>query len=283
MAEEIGNDTKTERGFIVMGITILPTPSLIQVLLNGNVSGGTDLIISAGDALLVTDHMSVGAATAPATDTSIDLKATDAALLLNRLTTVRRDALTPTFGMILFNTNTDRLEIFNGTTWNSLDRPIFAQLSSSVNQEPGDLNPTTITFNTQDNIQGITHSTTVNPGEITIDVEGVYFISPQAQVGKTSGGTKKDFDLFIQIDRGSGFVNEPNSNIKLTIKDSDITDVVVLALAISLNVGDKITMMQRVSDAGVGLGLKNTDPEVGPPAIPRTPSIIFTMHRIGGL
>ena len=69
----------------------------------------------------------------------------------------------------------------------------------------------------------------------------------------------------------------------MSIKDQDVTDVIVSAFTIELNVGDKIRMMQRVTDSSVGMGLKNTDAEVGPPTIPRTPSIIFTMYRIGGL
>ena len=161
------------------------------------------------------------------------------------------------------------------------DTAIYAQLSSSVDQNPTDTNPTVITFNTQDAINGITHSTTVNPGEITIDTAGVYFVSPQPQVGLTSGSLTT-FDMFLQVDRGSGFADEANSNIKLTLDTADITDVIILAFTILLNVGDKIRMMQRVSNSLVGMGIKNTNPEVGPPTVPRTPSIIFTMHRVGG-
>ncbi len=144
-------------------------------------------------------------------------------------------------------------------------------------------NPTVITYNIQDAIAGLTHSTSVNPGEITVDTAGIYFIAPQPQVGKTSGAAKTDFDMFLQIDRGAGFVDEPNSNIRLTIKDMDITDVIVLAFTVALNVGDKIRMMQRISSSAVGMGLKNSDAEVGPPTVPRTPSIIFSMHRVGGI
>jgi len=179
---------------------------------------------------------------------------------------------------------TERLDV-NGNikATTIIDSSIYAQLSSSVDQDPADTNPTVITYNTQDAIAGLTHSTTVNPGEITIVTAGTYFVSPQPQVGKTSGAAKTDFDMFLQVDRGGGFADEIDSNIKLTIKDSDITDVIVSAFTIELNVGDKIRMMQRVSTSTVGFGLKNTDAEVGPPTIPRTPAIIFTMYRIGGL
>lgn len=171
----------------------------------------------------------------------------------------------------------------NGLAAWEIPPAIYAQLSSSVDQEPADTNPTVITYNIQDAINGITHSTTVDSGEITIVKAGIYFVCPQPQVGKDSGGVKVDFDMFLQVDRGAGFVDEVNSNIKLTIKDSDITDVIIVGFSVSLDVGDVIRLMQRVSDAAVGMGLKNTDPVVGPPTIPRTPSIIFTMFRVGGL
>lgn len=152
---------------------------------------------------------------------------------------------------------TEKLEVngnVKGTT--IIDTSIFAQLSSSVDQDPADTNPIVITYNTQDAISGLTHSTSVNPGEITIDTAGIYLVSPQPQVSKTSGSIATDFDMYLQVDRGSGFVDEPNSNIKLAIQDSDLTDVIVSAFTIQLNAGDKIRMMQRVSASNVGLGLK---------------------------
>jgi len=162
---------------------------------------------------------------------------------------------------------------------------IFAQLHSIIDQIPTDVNPTVITYTNHDAINGIGHSTTLNTGELEIlpGLEGTYSIIAQPQVGKDSGGIKVDFNMFLQVDRGSGFVDEDNSNIELTIKDSDIRDVVVSVITIQLQVGDKIRMMQVVSNAAVGMGLKNTDPVVGPPTVPRTPSIIFGMVRIGGI
>lgn len=93
--------------------------TLAEILANGNVSGGSDLIMSTGDDLLVTDHMSVGAATAPNATASIDLKSTTAALLHNRLSTTQRDALAGVAGLEIFNTTTTDLEFFNGTSWQS--------------------------------------------------------------------------------------------------------------------------------------------------------------------
>ena len=108
--------------------------TLAEILANGNTSGGTDLIVSSGDDLLVTDHMSVGAATAPTTDSSIDLKASDAAFLPNRLTTTQRDALTPVEGMQIHNLTTNDQEFYNGTAWQSMGGgDVVGPASSTVN------------------------------------------------------------------------------------------------------------------------------------------------------
>jgi len=157
----------------------------------------------------------------------------------------------------------------------------FAQLSSSVDQIPSDTNPVAIKFNTQDAIQRLIHQTTGPSGVIEIKFRGSYFVMAQPQVGKDSGAVALDFNMFLQVNRGSGFSDEPNSNIKLTIKDADRTDVIVSGFTIQLDAGDKIRMMQQVSAVGSGIGLKVTAAVVGPPTIPATPSVILTIFRSG--
>ncbi len=175
---------------------------------------------------------------------------------------------------------TGDLEVAGNLTVDRItDNTIFAQLSSSVDQLPSNVSSVPITYDTQDSINGLNHSTSTNPSEITILVAGMYFISPQPQVGKDMGAISETFDMYLQVDRGAGFVNEANSNIKLSIKDQDLTDVIVSAFTISLDADDKIRMMQKVSDAGVGMGLIVTNATA---EVPRTPSIIFTMYRVGG-
>jgi len=173
-------------------------------------------------------------------------------------------------------------QIFTTFSRVTTDSPIYAQLSSLVDQDPTVTTPVSITFDIQDAIQGITHSASVNPEEITIDIQGTYFVSPQCQVGVESGGADKIWDQFVQLDTGSGFVDIANSNIKTALLTSDETYVMVSAFTIGLNKGDKLRFQQRVSDSSSGMGLKFTANEVGPPTIPATPSIIFTMFRAGG-
>lgn len=91
-----------------------------EVLSNGNTSGGTDVIISTGDDLLVTDHMTVGSAVAPLTDVSLYLSDPTNAFLVNRGTQAQRDAITPTEGMQYHNLDVNDLEFYNGTAWQSM-------------------------------------------------------------------------------------------------------------------------------------------------------------------
>lgn len=158
----------------------------------------------------------------------------------------------------------------------------FAQLSDKNTQNPGVTTPVAITLDTNDAIQGITHSETVNPEEITVNKKGTYLVAVQPQVGKTSGASAVVFDSYVQKDTGGGFADMPNTNIKLTLKDQDLTDVIIRICVLALNSGDKIRLMQRASSSSVGLGLKATAAEVGPPTVPATPSIIFSMVRLAG-
>ena len=67
--------------------------------------------------VVVQGRMSVGGVSAPAISASVDLKATDKAFILNRLTTVQRNSLTAEAGMVIFNTDTGDMELHNGTSW----------------------------------------------------------------------------------------------------------------------------------------------------------------------
>lgn len=160
-------------------------------------------------------------------------------------------------------------------------KSIFADFSSLVNQIPLNTNPVMVTLESTDGIFGIGHSDTVNPEEITILTPGTYTITAQAQVGKASGGVKRDQDFFFQIDRqdGNGFVDIPDSNAITTIKDSEITLIAMLSLVKILLAQWKVRVMQRVSSTTGGLGLIAFPAVVGPPTVPHTPSIIVTIFK----
>lgn len=156
----------------------------------------------------------------------------------------------------------------------------LAQLTSNMDQDPTVLTPVVVELNTTISKQNITHSETVNPGEITIDFTGLYFFLASGQVGKISGGTPQALDLFAQLDFGSGFQDVPETLVKEVIRDTGDTTVLMFHGAKVVQAGTKVRIMQRVSSVSVGLGLKATAAEVGPPTIPSGSSISVTIFKV---
>lgn len=64
-------------------------------------------------------RMTFGAAAAPATSALLDLSSTTGALLLPRMTTTERDALTAANGMAIYNTTTTAVEFRQNGAWSS--------------------------------------------------------------------------------------------------------------------------------------------------------------------
>ena len=151
---------------------------------------------------------------------------------------------------------------------------IYAQLSDSTDQTFAVAGVAqAITFNTNDEVNGITHSTVSETMNITIVTSGVYSITAQPQV-MAGDGDAGYFHMWLRKDTGSGFVDVPNSNVELTLDSLD-EDVIPLIVTISLNAGDVIRVNASVGDNGIELDAQTP---AGEPAIP---SIIFSMYRIG--
>jgi hypothetical protein len=69
-------------------------------------------------ATVITGFAQVGiGTTTPNTSSILDLTSTSKALLLPRLTSTQRDAITPTVGMVIFNTTTDCMEFYKTAGW----------------------------------------------------------------------------------------------------------------------------------------------------------------------
>lgn len=148
----------------------------------------------------------------------------------------------------------------------------YAQLSSTVNQQPGTTSPVVVTFNQNDSILGISHSTVTNIGSITVTRTGVYGIFAGAQIGKTTGAATVLSDMWIRVNN----VDVANSNVRNSIKQADDTKVLINTSGILLNNGDYVNIMQSVDTLSVGAGMLATVP-VGEPVIP---SIILTMYEL---
>ena len=157
---------------------------------------------------------------------------------------------------------------------------IIGQLSDSTAQKPSTTNPTAITFDTNDVLQGITHATSGTADEIVIDTAGQYLFFGGGQVERTNAtGGDRVIHIFLQQDiDGSGFVDVSNSNVGITM-DNIETDVLIVNILLPLPSGSKVRFMQSVETTTHGLGLVASTP-AGEPAIP---SIIASIMKTGDI
>ena len=82
--------------------------------MNTRIEGNTDenlLFIDAG-----ADNIGIGTAT-PNTSAKLDISSTTGALLIPRMTTTQRNALTATDGMIIYNTTTTAFNFYEDGAW----------------------------------------------------------------------------------------------------------------------------------------------------------------------
>ena len=155
-----------------------------------------------------------------------------------------------------------------------MSKAIYAELSDSTDQPFGSTGTAqSILFNTNDELVGVKHSTSVDPENITIDTAGVYYLIAQPQIHASAGGAGY-FHMWLQKDTGGGFADIINSNIEITLASND-ERVGVLAETLSLDVDDIIRLRASVGDTRIELDAQ------APGGEPAIPSIIFTMFMTG--
>ena len=149
-----------------------------------------------------------------------------------------------------------------------------AQLSHTVSIQPNVTRPIFVPMNSNDYINGgITHSDTRNPADVIINQDGSYLIVAAGQVGKTSGSTTCNVDLWLS--QNGEYVG--NSNTRASVNAVNDTIVLVSQAIMPLKANDTINTVLSVSAANQGCGLINT----ALPSEPTIPAIIFTIVRIG--
>ena len=149
-----------------------------------------------------------------------------------------------------------------------------AQLSHTKSIQPNDTKPVYVNMNSNDYINGgITHSSTRNAADVIINEKGTYLIVAAGQVGKTSGNTTCNVDLWLS--QNGEFV--ANSNTRASVNTVNDTIVLVSQAIMPLKANDTINTVMSVSAIGQGCGLINT----AIPGEPNIPAIIFTIVRIG--
>jgi hypothetical protein len=108
----------------------------------------------------VDESLLVGGSGSPAASAAIDIAATNAALLLSRLTTTQRDAMTAANGMLIYNTTAAKFQVREGGAWTDLGTTSVGDESITSQK----LAPVVI-------IETATANTTLNSGSNT-DITG---------------------------------------------------------------------------------------------------------------
>jgi hypothetical protein len=108
---------------------------------------------------------------------------------------------------------------------------------------------------------------------VIINEGGTYLIVAAGQVGKTSGNTTCNVDLWL---RQNG-EDVANSNTRASVPTANDTIVLVSQAIMPLKPDDTINTMMSISATDQGCGLINT----ALPSEPTIPAIIFSIIRIG--
>ena len=173
-----------------------------------------------------------------------------------------------------------RFSVWNSTGELREGAAIYGLFSDSTTQAPSSTAPVAVTFDTDVESNGITHAS--GSSDFTVQHAGVYVVTFNPEIGKTSGAVKTDLEMFPMINRaGAGFANEPDSNSVVTIKDADRQQLMTIMFTLTLAAGDQFRVMQRVDTISVGLGMIATAAVTTGDIRPAIPSIIMNIHRIG--
>ena len=156
----------------------------------------------------------------------------------------------------------------------SYNPAIYAQLSDFTEQTFAATGTAqSILLASNDGISGITHSTSSNTENITIETAGVYSFGADSQI-IAGAGASGYFHLWLQKDAGAGFTDLTNSTADETLS-SNQEDVLSLSYSTRCNEGDVIRVRASVGD--IGIELEPQTPAVGP----AIPSIMLEINYVG--
>jgi len=192
----------------------------------------------------------IGIGTSPAASAILDISSTTKGLLPPRMTTAQIDAITsPDSGLIVFDIDENKLRLREGTVWRYIaSGRIEGQFSGLNNQAPATITPIVLTFEANDiPLFGLSHSTTVNPGQFTATISRTFTWQLAPQWEKTTAAGTDTLDFFVQLDTGSGFTTITNSNVKVISGEVE-SNVIFLSISVPMNVDDIIRFMFRSSN-----------------------------------
>jgi len=192
----------------------------------------------------------VGIGASPAASAILDISSTTKGFLPPRMTTAQIDAITsPDSGLVVFDIDQNKLRLREGTVWRYVTSGrIEGQFSGLNDQAPATTTPIVLTFEANDiSLFGLSHSTTVNPGQFTATISRTFTWQLAPQWEKTTASGTDTLDFFVQLDTGSGFTTITNSNVKVISGEVE-SNVIFLSISVPMNVDDIIRFMFRSSN-----------------------------------
>ena len=157
--------TSTARTNLGLGTLATQAASSVDVTggtVNGTTIGATTASIGKFTTLSTTGQVGIGTSS-PTTSAALDISSTTGALLLPRLTTAQRDALTPSSGMLVFNTDVNKYQgYYSSVSSSSLSESqhTYNSLGGSDNWQQfvagSTGNLTTVKIHTQNAMSGLT-------------------------------------------------------------------------------------------------------------------------------
>ncbi|MGB0431256.1 MAG: hypothetical protein ACPGLV_12340 [Bacteroidia bacterium] len=130
----------------------------------------------------------------------LEIKSTDKGFLPPRLTTTQRDNISsPAEGLIIFNTTTDGLEQYNGSSWARLVDNDVAPVRYNGNYTGNVSNQTLTTMNFGNKVFDADNLVTTGSGwKYTAPKDGYYKVNAAVLVNQ--GTYDNDFDFSINVD-----------------------------------------------------------------------------------
>lgn len=148
----------------------------------------------------------------------------------------------------------------------------YGQFSSTLTQRPISSAPAKVVLDTHQDTSGDDIVIDFVKDGILMNKTAEFLIISGAQVSKLGGDKPRWIDFWIRVnDRDLA-----NSNVRATIREHHMTDVVITQAVTRLKKGDTLNIMMAVEAPDEGVGIE----AIKPPNEPLIPSLILTVLQL---
>lgn len=148
----------------------------------------------------------------------------------------------------------------------------YGQFSSTLTQRPVSKEPVKVVLDTQQSMSGNDVTIDFINDGVTINKSGQYLVIAGSQISKIGGSAPRWIDFWLRINDK----DIPNSNVRATIREPQVTDVLVTQTVTQLHAGDRLNIMMAVEAPDEGVGIE----AIKPKDEPLIPSLILTVLQL---